>query len=322
MKHLGSFPLFAILLSAALASAVPASAATAPIRHFQDDEPSGRSASKAWLGVRVQEVTPELREAMKLESDRGALVSDVMKSSPAAQGGIKKGDLIVEINGNAVVSPTDVMDRVGAMSVGEHIRVTLVRDGREISYEMKLESRPPAREHRRLFPPIPPREREMRGGGHLGVETQQMDDDLAAYFGTSGGRGVLVTGILEESPADDAGLLAGDVILEVDGKAVSSPAEILSAVREKASGDQVRLLVLRQRRESEMTATLDDAPPFRGKRSPWFDSLRGSMRGLRERWNEEHASRSDDMRREMDDLRKELDSLRGELNELRAKLDG
>jgi serine protease Do len=272
--------------------------------------------------VRVQEVTPELREAMKLETERGALVSDVMKSSPAAHAGIEKGDLIVAIDGRTVETPTNVMDWVGAKGAGDQIRLTIVRDGREISSDVKLESRPPARERRRLFPPLPPREREMRGGGHLGVETQQMDDDLAAYFGTSGGRGVLVTGILADSPADDAGLHAGDVILEVDGKAVGSPAELLSAVREKSSGDQVQLLVLRQRRESEMTATLDDAPPFSGSRSPWFDSLRGSMRGLQKKWQAERSARGEEMRREMDDLRKQLDQLREELNELRAKLDG
>lgn len=322
MRHLGSFTLFVILLSAVLAGTGPASALTAPVRHFQDDEPSGSSASTAWLGVRVQEVTPELREAMKLGDDRGALVSDVMKSSPAARAGIKKGDLLVGIDGRAVESPTDLMDRVGAMSVGDEIRLTVMRNGREISSEATLESRPEARERRRLFPPLPPREREMRGGGHLGVETQQMDDDLATYFGTSGGRGVLVTGVLEDSPAGDAGLRAGDVILELDGKAVASPTEFLSAVREKASGDQVRLLVLRQRHESEMTATLDDAPPFGGSRAPWYDSLRGSMRGLRERWNAERAAHSDEMRREMDELHKEIDRLREELNELRAKLDG
>lgn len=322
MKHLGSFPLFAILLTVAALGAGPASALTAPVRYFQDDEPSGRSASTAWLGVRVQEVTPELREAMKLESERGALVSDVMKSSPAARAGVKKGDLIVAINGQAVESPTQVMDRVGAMAVGDEIRLTIVRDGREISSEAKLESRPAGRGHRRLFPPLPPRERETHSGGHLGVETQQMDDDLAAYFGTTGGRGVLVTGVQEDSPADEAGLLAGDVILELDGKPLASPSELLSAVREKASGDQVHLLVLRQRRESDIAATLDDAPPFSGSRSPWFDSLRGSMRGLRARWNEERAARGEEIRREMDDMRKEIDRLREELNELRAKLDG
>jgi len=317
---------FRFLWSPALACALTFAAAgftsalAGPASRWDDDSASARDDS-AWLGVRVQEITPELREALKLRDERGALVSDVMKGSPAARAGIKKSDVIVGLDGRAIDSPTDLTDAVSAQRSGEEVRLTIVREGDEITKEARLEDRPVQRERRRLLPPIPPARVEgMAGGGHLGVGTQAMDDDLAAYFGTTGGRGVLVTDVQENSPASAAGIRAGDVILRVEGDAIADPADLLAAVRKKDSGDTIRLEILRQRRETELVATLDDAAPFGGGHARWFDSLRGSMHDFRGRLHEERIEKGQDMKREMAKLREELDELRRELSELKGKL--
>jgi len=320
MKTLRCISIATAVCALALAALGPAAALAASASRWDDDSSGGRGDDAAWLGVRVQTITPELREALELRDERGALVSDVMKGSPAARAGIEKSDVIVGLDGRAIDTPTDLTDAVAAQTAGKKVRLTVIRDGEELNRDAKLESRPVQRERRRLFPPIPPRVEGTAGGGHLGVETKAMDDDLAAYFGTAGGRGVLVTGVQADSPAAAAGIRAGDVILGVDGEAIADPVELLAAVRKKGSGDEVRLEVLRQRRESEIVATLDDAPPFGGGRHRWFDSLRGSMHDLRGRMHEERVERTQDVKHEMAKLRDEMDELKRELAELKAKL--
>lgn len=320
MKMLRLLTVSMLLATLALIATGSTNALAASASRYDDDSPSGRDDT-AWLGVRVQGITPELREALKLRDERGALVSDVMKGSPAARAGLKKSDVIVGLDGRAIDSATELTDAVNALNAGKEVRITIVRDGSELTREAKLDARPVQRERRRLFPPIPPHRSEGNaGGGHLGVETQAMDDDLAAYFGTSGGRGVLVTDVQDDSPASAAGIRTGDIIVRVEGDAIANPTELLAAVREKESGEKVRLEILRQRRETEVVATLDDAAPFGGGHPRWFDSLRGSMHDLRGRVNEERLEKGHEMKREMEKLREELDQLKRELGELREKV--
>jgi serine protease Do len=192
---------------------------------------------RGWLGVSVQPLTPELSEAFD-HSGGGALVADVVEGTPAAEAGLRSGDIITRAGGKAIDSPRALVNAVGAMRPGESLTVTVDRRGREETLRVTLAERP--REMRRAATPLaktaPPKA--------LGLEVQALTPDLAREIGTSAERGVLVTAVAPGSAAERAGLRAGDVIVEAHHQAVATPADLSSAI--EAAKGQVLLKVQRE----------------------------------------------------------------------------
>jgi predicted metalloprotease with PDZ domain len=288
----------------------------------------GEGGQNAWLGVHLQDITPDLASALKLKSERGALVRQVEKGSPAEKAGIENGDVIVEVAKRAVSEPADVVSAVSSLAPGESARVKVIRLGRTRTMTARLAERPSGFGETPLAgapeAPEPPDAPQAPAPGepgsapdarvhsqraYLGIRIEELDDDLAKYFGVSGSRGVLITNVEEGSPSAEAGLRSGDVILSVDGHPVSRPADLVRRVLEKEPGDQITLVVLHERHEKTVSFEAGGAPaPSRGmRRAPYRErEMRHDMRrGDRE------------LRREMDRLREELDQLRGEIDRLR-----
>jgi C-terminal processing protease CtpA/Prc len=179
----------------------------------------------------------------------------------------------------------------------------------------------------------------MGGRGRLGVETQDLDSDLGGYFSTPDGKGVLVLKVLDDTPAEKAGLKSGDVILSVDGAAVTDGDELRGALRKREAGP-VELKVRRKGAVRTITATLEKPQTMHGFMGPgnpnwmgWMDDEHGPMlRGMDD--GDHHVIRihtdgdgsGDEIRIDgMNDedraqLRKDLDELRKDLEDMRREM--
>jgi serine protease Do len=190
---------------------------------------------RGWLGVQVQRVTPELAKSFGLDRDRGALVADVMPDTPAAKAGIERGDVIVEFNGKKIEEMTDLPRIVASTPPGTEATVKLIRKGQEKVVTVRLGE---LRE-----------ERVAAGGGSLeeslGMTVQELTPEIARSLGLSETKGVVVTNVEDGSPADEAGLRRGDVILEVNQRKVETLRDYRAALGRASGADSVLLLVRR-----------------------------------------------------------------------------
>jgi serine protease Do len=203
--------------------------------------------TRGWLGVSVQKMTPELAESFGLDQERGALVAEVIKGSPAEEAGLKRGDVIMTFNGHDIKEMHDLPRLVAATPVNETAMLQILRDGK--SREVKITVGKLA-------------ETESGGqfaagsGGHdkLGLALEEIDSATAQRLGLEVATGVLVTAIKPSSPADKAGLHPGDVILEVNGKQMANLQAFRTATEQVSKAAILRLLIKRQ--DSELYVAL------------------------------------------------------------------
>src|SRR5579884_2242738 len=171
---------------------------------------------RGWLGVEVQEVTPGLAQAFGLPNTRGALVAQVEKNTPAAQAGLKRGDIIVKFNGEPVRNEHDLPEMVAQAPIGGTVPIEVIRNGKQLTLHATIaELRPQGQMASAAEGP----------SQNWGVRVQKLTPGLAQRLGTPNTNGVVVTRVRPDSPADDAGLQRGDVILEVDHNRIKSPAQ-------------------------------------------------------------------------------------------------
>jgi serine protease Do len=173
--------------------------------------------ARGWLGVTIQPVTAELAKGFGLPDQSGALVASVQEGSPAARAGVKAGDVITQYDGHKVSRSSELPRMVADTPAGRPVPITIVRGGKPVSLSAKiaaLEEEPG---------PIAARSQEKQNLG-LGVET--LTPGVARELGLPPGRGVVVRSVGDASPAADAGIRPGDVLVEVDHQRVASVAEM------------------------------------------------------------------------------------------------
>jgi serine protease Do len=202
---------------------------------------------RGYLGVTIQSMTPELAEALKVKDHKGALVADVVPGSPADKGGIKRGDVIVGYNSKAVEDSHDLPPMVAATPVGQEVTVIVLRDGKEHRLSMTVGKL--AAEEGELETSAQPEK------GKWGLRLQNLDPMISNELGLKTDKGVAVVGVEPGSPADQAGLQPGDVIVEVNRQPVSSVNEIKKRLDKSEDPDQVLLLV--QRGEGKLFVPLE-----------------------------------------------------------------
>ena len=194
---------------------------------------------RGWLGVIIQKIDKEKMEAFGLESDRGALVSQVVEEGPAKDAGLKLGDVIVEFEGMPVDDFDDLPPMVANTSVGTKTTVKVIRDGREKTFTVKLGELPDEPELAKAI------EDE---GESLGLRVHTMTPEMAARLGVGEDvKGVVVTEVEAESPAEKANLRPGDIVIEVNRKQVENAAGFAEEIGSAPAGKIVLLLVRRGR---------------------------------------------------------------------------
>jgi serine protease Do len=195
---------------------------------------SGR-VTRGWLGVSIQPVTQELAKSFGLQEEKGALVAEVMKESPAEKAGIKSGDIILEYNGKQLNESTDLPRLVAMTSVGAKIDLIIFRNGTRETKSATIAKLAETGE-------------EGQSGQtqeKLGITVSELTRELSSKLGIKETSGVVVTGVKPGGPAESAGIQQGDVILEVNSTSVKSIAEYDKTVAGLKKNAVVRLLIKR-----------------------------------------------------------------------------
>ncbi len=244
--------------------------------------------SPGYLGVRLQRVEGGLAEALDMDDDSGVLLGQVMDESPADEAGLRSGDIVVKVDGDDVGSPGDLQRAVRARESGEAVKIEYLRDGKSRTATVTLGESPARgkahkvekylREPKRIV-------RDLKLGkdhGFLGVVTQPLSGGLGEFFGVEGGEGALVSEIVEDSPAEELGLKAGDVIVRVGDQAIDGPDGLRRAIRKYDEVTEVEIGWVRGQKNREGTTTIE-IQESRG-RSPhmfsWRSEVDGELEGL------------------------------------------
>lgn len=190
---------------------------------------------RGFLGVTIQDITPDLADSFKLKDTKGVLVPDVTPDSAAAKAGLKAGDIITAFDGQPVEKASEFQRRVAMKKPGSEVEITVLRDGKKQTLTAKLEERPSDEQLAA----------NMKGQAaeKLGITVQNLTDDLAKQFGFVGQKGVLVTDVESDSPAAMAGIQPGSLIQEVNRKPVENVKEFKEAVDAAAKEGKVMLRV-------------------------------------------------------------------------------
>jgi serine protease Do len=193
---------------------------------------------RGWLGVGVQPVTPDLADALGLETQQGALVSQVTPGSPAADAGIERGDVIVGFAGHAVERMRELPREVAATPPGTKVKLEVVRKGKHLTKTVKIAELKEETESAKA-----PAKEESQGSTAFGFDISDVPPELRQQLGLGADEGALITRIYPGGPAEETGLRAGDVIVEVDRSPVTGGLDAEKKLRK--AGDTVLLVVRR-----------------------------------------------------------------------------
>jgi len=204
---------------------------------------TGRVA-RGFLGVSPQAITADMADSLGLKSTKGALIADVVKDSPAEKGGLKPGDVVVALNGKPVSDNSQLTRDVGVIPPGSTVKLDIIREGKQRTVEVKLAERPDEKEQGGRTPSKSGQDKEQ--GDLLGLSVQDVTPQLARQSQVDPAtKGAVVVDVAPDSPAADAGLEPGDVVLEVNRRAVASAAEYRNAVKGVKKGDTALVRVRR-----------------------------------------------------------------------------
>ena len=178
---------------------------------------------RPWLGISVQNLTPEMMEYFKMKEKEGVIVGQVYPGTGAEKSGLTSGDIIKTVDDKAIKNVNELVKEIQKKKVGQKIKLSVIRDGKTMTIEVTTSSAPDK--------PEPPKEKE--GEEKLGARVQELTPQLSLKYQISGvKRGVVVTGVEEGSPANEIGLEEGDVILEINRKKIETLKDFEKAVKD------------------------------------------------------------------------------------------
>jgi serine protease Do len=272
---------------------------------------------RAWIGIYMQTLDEGLRDAYGQD---GVLVNRVSSDSPAKTAGIQRGDLITRIDGKVVSDSDELSDAIESHKVGEKVSITLLRAGRERTLMVTLAERPddlddmatpyPPRAPRAPRAPMAPRMfwgndfnhlMSLDNRGRLGVRVETLSDELGEALEVPGGKGVLVLQVMEETPAQEAGMKAGDVIVRVGTRTIDDHDDLTRALR--SSSGKVEIEVVRKGASKVVTPTL---PTLKSRSYSWSGDSEPRVKIKTLEGDDENA----ELRRELEQLRRELEELK------------
>jgi len=201
----------------------------------------GKKIARGMLGVVIQDVNEELGKQFKLSEAKGALVSQVTKNSPAAEAGIKVGDVIVGYNGKNVDDTRHLRNFVAATAPGTSATIEVIRNGKHKTLTATIGKLTPETAEAGATP--------QEGNDQLsalGLNARTLTSQLAQKYRLENEKGVLVIGVQEGSVASVAGLQAGDLIVEANRQPVTTVVELRSVLKKSTGSDRVLLLVKRK----------------------------------------------------------------------------
>jgi serine protease Do len=208
--------------SVGIAFAIPAATVKNVVAQLRDKG----TVTRGWIGVQIQPVTPDIADSMGLKEAIGALVAEPQADSPAMKAGIESGDVITQVNGTPVHDARQLARRIGTMSPGTSVTLTVIHNGQSRNVTLTLGTLP--NEKQAANEPAHPKDQT----GDIDVPKLGFTLAPASKVAGADANGVVVTAIADGGVAGDHGLRVGDVILEVGGKPVATPAEVNQGVAE------------------------------------------------------------------------------------------
>jgi serine protease Do len=228
------------------------------------------AGSAGYLGVAVQDLSDQRAKALKLKDDSGVEVIKVDDDSPAAKVGLKIDDVVLEVNGKSVTDHEQFHTTIGEIQPGTKVKLTIWRDGAKQTVSATLAARPDSAfpypgpdQPNAPMPPMPPLPQAFANSVPafpadaplVGFYGEELTAQLAKFFGVKDG--VLVQEVEPKTPAERAGLEAGDVVIKVNGTPVTNPHEITGLVR-MSGKKSVVFTVVRLKKEITLNVEVSD----------------------------------------------------------------
>jgi membrane-associated protease RseP (regulator of RpoE activity) len=267
-----------------------------------------------WLGVQIDDLTSKLRREMDANTRRGVVIIDVVEDSPAERAGLQKDDIIIKFNNRKILRATDLTRAIRKHEVGDKVTVEIERDQEVLELNVELGERSGEWVHKLKIPELHKLENfdveVFSTGAGLGLQFQEMDADLAEYFGADPEQGLLVTKVKEDGPAEKAGVKSGDILLSIDGKEINEPDDVKDILKEYDEGDIVEVEILRkeetQTLEVELEKGFDTTLKYWGPYNEHRNLYLGDYKKSMDFYKEALERYKTDMKRRQDEYQDEL----------------
>lgn len=218
---------------------------------------AGKRSREGYLGVSIERLSRD--EKKELGVSHGVVVTRVVEDSPADKAGLLEDDIIQYFDGTKIRNPDDLVRVVRETKPKTEVKVTLIRDGERTDVTVQVGKL------RSSFHGYRWRDEDdffilSYGGGYLGVQLQDLNADLAGYFGVEEDGGALILKVEEDTPAEDAGMKSGDVIVQINEEEVNSASDVREILGDFEEGDEVDIAVIRHKRRQSFKVELDERP--------------------------------------------------------------
>ncbi len=303
-----------------------------------------------WLGIGIQELDSKIRGKLDIDSDvEGILITEIYDDSPAEEAGLEKHDILVSVNGEKGKDLSDFVKLIRANAPGADVEIQVYRDGKMKTVGATLGEREhtfiwkglggleglkglealeglealKALEHI-VIPEIDIGISSWGRRGRLGVYIENVSGDLAEYFEIPGGEGVLVEGVVEDSPAEAAGIMAGDIIYKVDGKTICCTKELVEAIAKMEADEETPIVLIRKGNEVVVQAVVAESEYDKAMQAYKIHVSDLGDRDVFIRALDSHDLSEEDLdelKAELAELQEELEELREELKELATDTD-
>ena len=215
--------------------AIPINIAKAVVAQLRENG----KVTRGYLGVRFQPLTGDLARSFGLDSEKGALIANVEKDTPAERAGLKAGDIILAFDGKQINDGSELPRYVAVAPINKKVKVVIFREGKKQDVFVivaKLKDGEPI---------AADKENGSSVSDRIGITVQQLTKELAAPLGIKESKGLIITEVKPGSPAEDAGVTSGAMIIEINGQRPDTPDKFIAVVSALKKGDIARLLLRR-----------------------------------------------------------------------------
>lgn len=215
--------------------AIPINMAKGIIKQLKE---SG-DVTRGWLGVTIQDLKGEIAEYYGLKDKSGAMIIDVVPGDPADEAGIQPKDIIISVNGKKIKSSRDLTAIIANIGVGETAKIKVIRSGYEKTFRVKVGKRPDT------LASSGQTRKKSQNDNEIGINVAILTPQIARQLNVDEDSGVLVVKVLPDSKAEKAGILRGDVIIEINRKSIKNTNDFKSALTGVKKGETIAFLIKR-----------------------------------------------------------------------------
>lgn len=217
-----------------------------------------KKSGGVWIGVSVKDLNSDLAEKYGVKSKEGVIVTEVEEDSPAEKAGIKKNDLVLKFGKDEVKDSEQLVELVQKYKAGDNVVVQVSRDNEKKNISVVIANRPKENMFN-VFEGFPKGFPFNMGGNRakMGVQLIELNPELGEYFGSPTKKGMLVKKVEKDSPAEKAGVKAGDVIIGIGKESVEDLHDITTALKGFKKGDKAEVTVIRKGAEMKIQVEVD-----------------------------------------------------------------